>query len=129
MEERFGCEKCWPESAEDAYSSTMDFDFEASLIHESHFWVHIGRCCECNQRFVRVFTELIDWEGGDDSMRDVLMPITEEEAGALLAHGGNLDESVLNGLGSGRRSLVWDKPKGREPAVRWSSGVFVLPHD
>ena len=40
---------------------------EHTLIDESHFSISILRCPECSQRFVSIFTELIDWEDGDDS--------------------------------------------------------------
>src|SRR5690242_10499318 len=64
--QRFGCERCWPESAEAAYGALGTLTIDAELIDESHFRVTIRSCPDCGQQFVSVFAETVDWEAGED---------------------------------------------------------------
>jgi hypothetical protein len=127
--ETFGCERCWPPSADAARAAGQALTREADLIRESHFSVMLRACPSCGQRFVSVFTETIDWEDGDDPQYWTLLPVTDAEAADLVQRGDSLDEETLNGLGRGRRSLQHDHPKGKPARSYWGAGIFVGPHD
>jgi hypothetical protein len=125
----FGCGQCWPSTAETAWEARKGLTHVAELIDESHFHVMILACPSCAQRFVSIFTELIDWIDGDDPQYWQLLPLTETEAVDLIRHRDSLAAKELNALGPGRRSLLRDYPKASEPRLFWGIGIFVGPHD
>jgi hypothetical protein len=125
----FGCERCWPSSADAAWEEMRTLTSEADLIDESHFHVVIRACRVCAQRFVSVFTETIDWASGDDPQYWTLLPITGPEAAELVRRGESLTESELNGLQSDRRCLRHDHPKGEGARSFWAKGISVREHD
>jgi hypothetical protein len=127
--EGFGCENCWPLSPEGADAASRALTREADLIDELHFHVMIRTCRSCSQCFLSIFTEMIDWIDGDDPQYWTLLPITEVEAADLIRQGNSLAEQTLNSLGSGRRSLHHDHPKGKPPRTYWGTGIWVGPHD
>ena len=116
----FGCERCWPPTAEAAWEGRAALTHVEELVDESHFHVMILACSRCTQRFVSVFTETIDWTDGDDPQYWTLLPITETEADGLIQQRESLTEPKLNALGSGRRRLHRDYPKGAVPRVFFS---------
>ena len=127
--EKFGCERCWPPFAEAAEMARRAHTHEAELIDESHFHVMIRACAGCAQRFVSIFTEIIDWADGDDPQYWTLLPITQAEAADLIQRSGSLSETTLNALGANRRCLRHDRPKGESARSYWSTGVLVGRHD
>ncbi len=120
--EVFGCENCWPSSPEGADAAYRALTREADLIDESHFHVMIRACSSCSQRFLSIFTEMIDWVDGDDPQYWTLLPITEVEAADLIRQGNSFTEQTLNSLGSGRRSLHRDHPEGKAAAYLLGNG-------
>ena len=129
LEEKFGCERCWPSSADAAWEVIRTLTCEADLIDESHFHVMIRACRVCSQRFVSLFTETIDWADGEDPQYWTLLPITGLEAAELVRRGDSLTESELNALRSDRRCLRRDYPKGEAPRTFWATGISVREHD
>jgi hypothetical protein len=128
-DETFGCEHCWPASAEAADKARRALVHAAQLIDESHFIVSVRTCSHCAQAFLQVFTETIDWVDGEDPQSTTVLPLTRAEASGLQARAADLGEGDLDGLGQDRRSLRHDFPKGEEPRVFWSRGLRVGPHD
>ena len=128
-EESFGCERCWPDNADAAWEARSSFIRETELIDESHLHVMILSCRNCSQRFVSIFTEMIDWADGDDPQYWMLLPITPEETADLVGRGTSLTEERLNELGRDRRSLRRDRPKMKVPSSYWGTGIWVGPHD
>jgi hypothetical protein len=127
--QEFGCEICWPDDARAAWAARDGLIRLNDLIDESHFIVAILGCPICAQRYVSIFTETIDWEGGNDPQYWTLMPVTEAEASGLIQRGTSLDEMSLNTPGRGRRSLQRDHPKDGSPRVFWGNGILVGSHD
>ena len=127
--QEFGCDLCWPADASAAWGARDGLSRLKELIDESHFIVAILACPRCDQRYVSIFTELIDWQDGNDPQYWTLLPITEAEAEGLVQQEASLGETSLNALGRGRRSLRRDHPKAGPPRVFWGSGVLVGPHD
>ncbi len=125
----FGCERCWPCSADAAWEARGSLTVVAELIDESHFHVMILACPTCTQRFVSVFTETIDWVDGDDPQYWTLLPITEGEATDLGQQRSCLNETKLDALGPGRRCLRLDHPKGAARHIFWGTGISVGRHD
>lgn len=125
----FGCDLCWPADARAAWSARDGLSRLKELIDESHFIVAILACPRCAQRYVSIFTEMIDWADGNDPQSWTLLPLTEAEAEGLIRQGDSLDELSLNALGRERRSLWRDHPKDGPPRVSWGSGIRVGPHD
>ena len=127
--QEFGCQHCWPTDAPAAWEARGRLTRLKELIDESHFIVAILLCQRCDQRYVSIFTELIDWEAGEDPQYWTLMPITETEAEGLTQQGSLLNEDSLNAIGPGRRCLRRNHPKAGPPQVFWGRGVLVGPHD
>lgn len=128
--EGFGCTTCWPESAVEACRAQTQLQRIAYLIDESHFIVSLLHCAECSQKFLTVFTELVDWMDGEDPQYRTMIPLKEDEVDLLLSAKPPLSESTLNAMAPDRRSLRSDFPKGFEkPRAYWSSGMSVGPHD
>ena len=127
--QEFGCDLCWPTDAHAAWEARDGLTRLEELIDESHFIVTILACPRCCQRYVSVFTEMIDWKDGEDPQYWTLLPITEAEAESLIQQGTSLSEMSLNALGRERRSLRRDHPKAGPPRVFWGSGIFVGLHD
>jgi hypothetical protein len=125
----FGCERCWPSTADAAWEARDELTRGQELIEESHFHVMILVCARCNQRFVSVFTEMIDWKDGDDPQYWTLMPITETEADDLVRRRDSLTESSLEALGRDRRSMRHDYPEAGARRTYWATGISVGPHD
>lgn len=126
--EAFGCANCWPASANLAWAAFRSLSIDARLVDESHFTVVIRSCAQCRQRFVSVFTETVDWTGGEDSQYWIVLPITEQEV-VTLAQAGSAITSVLDRLAPQRRSLRRDFPGGERPTEYWGYGILVGPHD
>ncbi|MGH3586102.1 MAG: hypothetical protein ACRDQ0_07230 [Pseudonocardia sp.] len=122
----FGCDRCYGDDAAAAakyfYSGGLKMDH--MVVDDSHFIVSLRRCTACGQAFVSIFTEFIDWSGGDDAQYRDLVPVTPEEANAVLARGDPADTRFLGSLGAGRRRLAWDWPTGGRQRIGWSSGEF-----
>lgn len=125
----FGCESCWPPSADAAWMARQTLTFESELIHESHFHVAVRACSTCAQQFVSVFTETIDWRDGDDPQCWVVLPLTAQEAASLVQKGDAMTEGDLAALDSGRKCLRRDYGKGEAPRCHWDTGLHVRPHD
>ncbi len=122
-----GCEHCWPAAAAAAWMARRIH--VAELIDESHYHVMILACPQCGQRFLWVFTEMIDWSEGDDAQYWAVVPITESEAAELTHRGSELTEFEICSLGSDRRSLLRNYPTGKGPCEFWGKGITVGPHD
>ena len=127
--QEFGCQLCWPADALAAWEARNRLTRLKELIDESHFIVAILGCGHCDQRYVSIFTELIDWADGEDPQYWTLMPITETEAEGLIQQEMSLNEEILTALGPGRRCLRRDHPKAGSPQVFWGRGVLIGPHD
>ena len=105
------------------------------LLHEPHFGLSVTTCSACGQRFARVFTERIDWRGGEDPQRTDLIPLRAEEVQALAddvtrAGGRGVAALLARVTSDGRRRLVWDWPSGQGAHIVWMTSAFRIPrHD
>ena len=61
---------------------------------------------------VWIFTEFLDWDGGDDVQCRTVAPITSDESARLIADGKDVELEWVGSLGTGRRVLVYDHPTG-----------------
>ena len=127
--QEFGCNLCWPADASSAWGARDSLTRLKELIDESHFIATILACPRYEQQYISIFTEMIDWEDGNDPQYWTLLPITEDEAEGLIQRETPLNEMSLKVLGRARRSLRRDHPKAGSPRVFWGSGVLVGPHD
>jgi hypothetical protein len=125
----FGCDRCWPADPALAWDARRGLTHLDELIDQSHFHVMVLGCPVCEQRYVSVFTETIDWTDGEDPQYWSLLPVTSQEADGLTLQRTSLDEAKLSALAPARRCLRRDFPKGGEPRAFWGSGLFVGPHD
>ncbi|MGA2229968.1 MAG: hypothetical protein ABSH22_03495 [Tepidisphaeraceae bacterium] len=121
----FGCEQCFKADAQAMALAKTKFRLLARLVDEEHFIVSILACPECGQRCVSIFTETIDWVGGDDSQYVSVLPITEEEAAALVASGNDLVKRI-EALGRGRPVWRDDDPTGGPRRIWWGKeGLWI----
>jgi tetratricopeptide (TPR) repeat protein len=120
-----GCDACYGEDAESVWQRVPDgYDRHEFLDEDSsHFSATLCHCRACSQTFVKIFTEFIDWSGGNDAQYFTLMPVSAVEAAALTE--GTLDVFSLGLLGNDRRHLHMDFPTGAEqPRIYWATGYF-----
>jgi hypothetical protein len=125
--ETFGCDVCWPASADAAWNARASLA-QSDLVDESHYHVMVMTCGKCSQSFLSVFTEMIDWQEGNDSQEWTSLPITAAEV-ALLTAQGEVSESLIESIGQGRRSLCHFFPNGSAASTCWSRGIRVGIHD
>lgn len=128
-ERDFGCEVCWPSSADLAYEALGKLSISASLIDESHYIISLRQCPECSQSFVSVFTETIDWVDGEDPQYRTVMPLLPQEAADLAVAAEGEMERWLSLLAPQRRTLKMDFPKGKDMTLYWSHGISIGAHD
>lgn len=128
MDDRFGCPACWAKKApESALEETRaQLEITHRVIEDSHFGVSLRACATCGQPFLAIFTEFVDWSGGDDAQYFDLVPITAEEAGQIAAAGETVSLAYLGGLGAGRRRLAMQHPTGAPESIAWVTGPFVV---
>jgi hypothetical protein len=125
----FGCEQCFKADAEAMARAKNKFNEIARLVDEEHFIIRLLSCPACGQRCVSVFTESIDWSGGDDAQYVSVLPITAEEAELLQKSGENLTARI-NAMGCDRRHWRDDSPTGGPRKIQWDSGgLYIGPHD
>ena len=128
-QDEFGCESCWPASADAAWKGIQRLTVRNNLIDESHYMVKLQQCPACNQSFVTVFTETIDWIDGEDPQYRTVMPLREPEVTALIEADLQGLETKLRTLAPSRQSLKSDFPKGKDLMQYWSKGIVVGSHD
>jgi hypothetical protein len=126
---QFGCKKCWPDDAQEAWEARSQLAQHEAIVDDSHFIVRILACEGCGQEFLSTFTETIDWNDGDDPQYWSLIPVTPAEATRLVAAGEEGLRQALGALDRERRALQRDAPKGSMRTSYWSSGISIGPHD
>lgn len=120
---------CLSSNVELAKKTILEGEQLSRPIEESHFSITFSRCLECDQVFIRIFTELVDWVDGDDAQRWVFCPISQKEADKLMAFDPLLPENVIS-LGISRRQLIYDWPTGKRSTLRWrEEPLWISPHD
>jgi hypothetical protein len=126
MTARFGCIQCYGDDAEAtlAQFGRGGLETDRVIVDDSHFIVSLRGCPSCGQAFISVFTEFVDRSGGDDAQYRDIVPVTPDEAAAVLAQGEQVDLRFLGSLGEGRRRLSSDWPTGGERRVEWRTGAF-----
>lgn len=123
-----GCGACRGADAELAWTASQRHRL-ARLVDESHFDVSLFRC-DCGQRFAVVFTERIDWHGGEDDQTWLVVPINAGEQDELQRTGTDDVPAALLRIAVGRRFLVRSFPTAGPLAVWWRDDGFAIgPHD
>ncbi|WP_370967590.1 hypothetical protein [Amycolatopsis sp. cg9] len=116
----FGCARC---SGADALTAlafcTTRLRETHRLVERSHFGISLRECPECGQAFAAIFTEFVDWKGGEDAQYFDFVPLTATEVTSLAAQGSRVDLAELGALGSVRRRLSSSWPTGEEKRIGW----------
>lgn len=125
-----GCPHCWSTSADAAWQFRQQLLNEQTLVDDPHFSVLLLRCPICAQAFLSIFTEMVDWLGGNDDQEWTLLPLNSKETADLLKQDNLLEEERINTLGEGRRSLRYTFPhRENNSSAWWSTGIRVGMHD
>lgn len=120
-----GCEHCYGEDAETVMQYCVkNLETTRSIVSDSHFIVSLRRCPECRQQFVAIFTEFVDWRGGDDAQYFDIVPVTPVEA-KYIVNSPNL-VGDLGELGNRRRRVSSDWPTGGTKRISWKRGEFTV---
>ena len=123
----FGCDACYGDDAKvvHAYYQSGGLEITERLSDDSHFGVTIRHCTRCQQRFLFVFTEFVDFSGGEDDQYTDVVPISAAEAAEALRRTDDLQ--FLGSLGTGRRRLTTAWPRdAKEKTIDWNSGAFTI---
>lgn len=116
-----GCSRCLGATAPLAWTA-VNSKATHTFVHEVHFTVHATRCA-CGQPFIIVFTERVDFHGGDDTQVELAVAVSADEL-SLLQAAASLT-ATLTQLAIDRRFLV--KSTGQAP--RWlEQGFAIGPH-
>ena len=125
---RFGCERCFGADAESAWQASRQQPVR-SLVDETHFGVRV-LACACGQRFASVFTERIDWNGGNDDQTWLVLPIDAAEFQQLATCSEGDLKRLLTGFGHERRFLLRTYPTAGPLTAMWRDRGFAIgPHD
>jgi hypothetical protein len=128
--DRLGCEECAGDDAAAAWEVIRGGRDRMTLIAESHHDVWITRCARCPQQFVVVFTERIDWAGGNDPQDWYAVPIATAEASELARVGAQISNREIERLATNRRYLWRSFPPAGVLATVWCEGaLWIGPHD
>ncbi|MDX2092804.1 MAG: hypothetical protein SFX73_33365 [Kofleriaceae bacterium] len=122
-----GCTACYGNDAQAvlAYYQSGGLEIDERLSDDSHFGVTIRHCTRCGQTFLFVFTEFVDWQGGEDDQYTDVVPISGAEAAEALQRPSDLQ--FLGSLGTGRRRLATAWPRGaKEKSIAWRTGAFAV---
>jgi hypothetical protein len=123
LPERLRCLHCCSDDALCVWAAMRAVHL-STLVDESHFSIQLI-ACRCGQRFVKVFTERIDWQNGDDDQTWLVFAVLPAEAEQLQASSEAELHRRVTALGRGRRFLVhcnsgtWWQP----------NGFMIGPHD
>ncbi|MCE7002883.1 hypothetical protein LWC34_08565 [Kibdelosporangium philippinense] len=119
----FGCAQCYGEDAETVMEyCTKNLETTQRIVSDSHFGVSVRKCPECGQEFIAIFTEFVDWQGGDDAQYFDIVPVTPIEVKYFLE--ADLVIRELGKLGHARRRVSSDWPTGGTYQVSWKHGTF-----
>ncbi|MFO1030798.1 MAG: hypothetical protein U1F60_06955 [Planctomycetota bacterium] len=125
---QFGCDRCQGADAGIAWESGRRRHVH-SLIDESHYGIAIT-ACDCGQHFAKVFTERIDWVGGEDDQTWLLLPVLPAEVLQLQQCPVAELRAVVTRIGEGRRFVMHWYPTGGALGTAWRDGGFWIgPHD
>jgi hypothetical protein len=120
---RVRCARCCSDDAATAWTA-MRAEHLQSLVEESHFGIQL-MACRCGQRFVKVFTERIDWQDGDDDQDWLVFAVEPDESARLRSAAEAELCALVTELGRGRRFLVHCKS-----GTWWREDGFMIgPHD
>jgi hypothetical protein len=123
-----GCPRCSGEDAVAAWEA-LHANRVRTFVQESHFSVQITACV-CGQHHAVVFTERIDWQGGEDDQTWLAVPVFPADLEALAAAGEDEVSGVLTRLAGDRRFLVRSYPARGSLTAWWRmSGFAIGPHD
>ena len=122
-----GCRTCIPD--EPSSATALKLGDEARLVDESHFIVKVRFCPQCGQKFLWVFTEQIDHVNGEDPQCWSVLPISPEEAEAMIDAVDNLDLEAISRLGMRRRFLRDESPAFGPRNCGYLFGPLIGPHD
>jgi hypothetical protein len=115
---------------DDATQASTAWLYRASGIDESHLSVARYACPTCGRQALRIWTELIDWDEGDDSQADIIVPLPSGADPGALEDEGQV-AAVLRAIGR-CRFLVWCSPRGTHAQATWywrTDEPIILPHD
>jgi hypothetical protein len=126
-EATFGCAACYGENAEAVLAYCLgNLKQTHRLIDRNHFGVSLRACQACGQDFVTIFTEFVDWSGGEDAQYFDVVPVSPADAAFLAAKGDGVGLGELGALGAGRRHVASDWPTGAPKRISWKHGAFTV---
>jgi hypothetical protein len=121
---------CQSENTETAYTTISAGTRIQHFADESHFGAYLIQCKLCDQLFLAVFCETIDWVDGDDPQTWSYTLVTEEEADQIGNLGDSIDDFAIMKLSLPGQTLWRSFPKGEPISLKWSNGpLIVMPHD
>jgi len=123
----FGCAACYGDDAQVvlAYFQSGGLAIDERLSDDPHFGVTIRHCTRCQQTFLYVFTEFVDWQGGEDDQYTDVVPLSAAEAAEVRRRPSDLP--FLGSLGDGRRRLATAWPRNApKKTIAWQTGAFAV---
>jgi len=120
---------CRADDAEAAHSFWTRGEVLRQFVDESHFSVRVVRCRSCGRRALRLFFELMDLSGGDDSQAWITGLLTDSQSAALEAPDADW-LAVATDADPDRRFIARVYPRGGNLMIAWGTGPLpMFPHD
>jgi hypothetical protein len=120
----FGCEQCYGEDAQTVLAwCASNLRIVKRIVTDSHFGVSVRVCPHCEQLFIAIFTEFVDWAGGDDAQYFDIVPVIPVELAKIEQADRTLTKDLSN-LGIGRKHVASSHPTGEPREVFWKHGWF-----
>ena len=116
------CPRCLGADPQEYLKDLVNFVNGKELIFESHYGVSVCCCPDCDQHWIIIWTERIDWEDGNDDQDTSIVPLTKEEAETLVKQGENVSMDMVEEFARNRK---WLHRYNREEP-RWRNGQLSI---
>lgn len=133
MKFTYGCRECYDVDASQAWSLYNSTAVIEPLLDEQQFSIRVHQCTACDQRYLAVFTEKINWKEREVPQQWSVVPVSVDEIAALrnaCADGGDLPlVRLVENAFAERQCLCLDWPKGSDRKIFWRQGIIIDLYD
>lgn len=111
--------------AHEAYESLRSGPIVHRFVSRSHFTVELRTCPECGKHVLKIWHEIVNFDGGDDDDTTCIAPVQAPEAEAAIRSGDW--EALLGALDDDCRILMRIWPDRSEtPGPRWEDSPGLM---
>ena len=124
-----GCKQCWSSDANWVWEARSRLQKRLDLVDSAHLGVSLVACTQCEQSYLSVFTETINWRGGNDPVHWTLIPIMSVHAIEMAKRVKPVSESLLSDICGKASSAQRYSSSSGESRSYWGVGLQIGMHD